>query len=183
MNQSTLIVYSAIGVFIGQAIFHLMINPYSWFQEPQPRAQEIVERRGYQAIGIFAVVLLVITFILSPPMNESRLSDLALTTTLVSAGFLMLAFIIDLYAGVNVFLFKLQEDSLSFAGLLLFSGLFFVIISVEVDQILAYVILLFVIIAWLVWLYYKIEYIFKIQRMEWDYIGKSRIQFLKDRFG
>lgn len=79
----------------------------------------------------------------------------------------MLAFILELQGGLNTLYFKIQEDSLSYAGLLLFTGLYFVVDSVETPKTFTGLILVFLIISWGMWFSYKYKYL-RVQKMEWD---------------
>ncbi|MFC6616177.1 hypothetical protein ACFQAS_14820 [Halopenitus salinus] len=134
----------------------------------------MVAQRGSRAIGIFAVVLVVVNFIIDPTSEIINVESLALVTTLISAGFLMLAFVLEVIGGLNVFLFKIQEDSLTYAGLLLFTGLYFVLRGVDAPPLLTILVLVFIILSWTVWIVYKIDYLLNIQQMEWDAVDDSR---------
>lgn len=175
------IIEIVIGLFLIQALLHLLLNPHALRQEPtNERVGEVVENRGTRAMGIFAVVLVVVSFVLTSPIGDDSLQFLALVTTLLSAGFLMLAFMVEVYGGLNDFLFKLQEDSLTYAGLLLFSGLYLIVASIQSLESLSFVILAFVIISWVFWFYYKVDYLFIIQRREWSAIHADRLEYVRN---
>lgn len=80
-----------------------------------------------------------------------------------------------------MFLFKLQEDSLNYAGLFLFTGLYSLVDSVTDLQILSTVLLSFTVISWLIWIHYKKVYLWSVQRSEWDAMDSSRRDYLKDK--
>lgn len=100
MLSAEVILYGLVGVFIFQLICHALINPQSLYRAPtSDRTDEMVENRGSRAMGIFAVVLVVVNFIISPSSSSSIVpsESTALVTTLFSAGFLMIAFILEVY--------------------------------------------------------------------------------------
>lgn len=177
MLNSFFITVAAISLFTLQAVANIVVNPYALIQEPtSPNADEMVAQRGSRAIGIFAVVLVVVNFILDPTSDIINPQSIALVTTLISAGFLMVAFSLEVIGGLNVFLFKVQEDSLTYAGLLLFTGLYFVLDEVDAPSILTILVLAFLILSWSIWIIYKFDYIVNIQSMEWEAIDYSRCQ-------
>lgn len=127
-----------------------MSNPTIIRNQPTAdRIEEVVETRSSRAMGLFAIVLVVITFILnqSKDMSSPEELTLALTTTLLAAGFLILVFVSETHGIINKFWHRLQEDALYYSGLLLFTGLYFIVRSIEVSNVLKYTVSSFIVLA------------------------------------
>jgi len=84
------------------------------------------------------------------------------------AGFLMLTFILELFSDVRVVLFHLQITALRYSGLLLFSGLLFLLQSYQLNPTIQYLFAGFVLISWIAWIFHELKYLFRIQRREWN---------------
>lgn len=158
---------SLIILFLVDHLLILLTNPASLVDSPSSEdSMKVVDQSAGRSIAIFALVLVVIQFTL----NGSDLTHydmLALATLIMAAGFLMITFILELFADLKILLFRVQLTSLRYSGLLLFLGLFLLLKSKSIPGTLSNTFGLFVLLSWLIWIFHEGHYILKTQRSEW----------------
>lgn len=173
----------SIGLVILFILDHLLIpimNPATLADSPTSKdSMNVVDQSAGRSIAIFALVLVVIQF----TMDGSTLNHyetLALATLTMAAGFLMITFVLELFADLKILLFRIQLTALRYSGLLLFLGLFLILKSKSLPDIIANTFGVFVAISWAVWILHESHYIFKTQKADWEAKGISRERWLKD---
>lgn len=156
-----------LGVFVCVPLFQILINPASSTESPSSEdSMSVVDRTASESIALFAIVLVVIQFIL----EDTEIGDyqeLTIGVLTLCAGFLMLTFILELFGVVKVILFHLQITALRYSGLLLFSGLYVLLLSYQLDPLIQRLFGVFVLISWITWIIHEINYL-RIQQREWD---------------
>lgn len=136
-------------------------------------SMDYIDQNSGRAIAIFAIVLVVIQFVLEdPPIGVYEM--MSLNVLVICSGFLMLTFALELFGAVRTELFNLQATSIRYSGLLLFLGLFFLLLSTPLPDIAIHIFGGFVALVWLLWFLHELIYIFSIQRDEWAAVGKTR---------
>ena len=140
---------------------------------------QVVDQSAGRSIAIFAVVLVVIQFALAGT-TPTYYQTLALTTLTMAAGFLMITFVLELFADLKILLFRIQITALRFSGLLLFLGLYLLLKSKSIPDTLPNLFGGFVAVAWLIWIIHELHYIFKTQRRDWKARDTTRREWLAD---
>lgn len=138
-----------------------------------------VDQNSGRAIAIFAIVLVIIQFLL----GDSEIGYyelLTLNTLVICSGFLMLTFSLELFGAIRSDFFNLQATSLRYSGLVLFLGLFFMLLSTPLPTSISYIFGIFVGFVWFLWLIHELIYIFSIQREEWSAVDKTRRVWFRD---
>jgi len=158
--------FSGIGIFLAVPILQYMINPGSLSQHPTADdSMSVVAQTAAQSIAIFAIVLVIIQFILdSGSIDGYRL--LAINVLVLSASFLMVTFTMEMIADIKVLFFHLQLTAVRYSGLLLFLGLYFFLLSTDAPDVISNVFGAFVLITWLAWFIHEINYLFIRQSIE-----------------
>lgn len=175
-----------LGVFILNLLLKLLANPASLITSPtSEKAMEVVDKSSTRSIAIFSIVLVVIQFSLpnSPDTPLSHWQSLAISILTLSAGFLTVSFILELWGSVINYFFNLQITALRYAGLLLFSGLYFLLEAKNISGTSPSILGIFVLLAWVLWIIHELDYILKAEREEWrNSKYKSRRECLIDIF-
>lgn len=157
-----------LGAFISVPAGQILINPASTTEAPSSEdSMSVVDRTASESVALFAIVLVVIQFILEDN-QMGYYQELTIGVLTVCAGFLMLTFILELFSGIRVVLFHLQITALRYSGLLLFSGLFFLLQSYQLNPQIQLLFGVFVLLSWVTWIVHELNYLFRIQRREWD---------------
>lgn len=166
-------------IFIIDHFLILLVNPASISEAPTSRdSMEMVHQFAGRSIGIFAIVLVVIEFTMErPPLNHFQKLTLAALT--ISAGFLMVTFILELFGSMKILFFRLQLTSLRYSGLLLFTGLYLLLESKEIPIILTSTLFYFTCLSWIAWIIHELHYIFQTQRKEWNRKNIGRCPWVK----
>lgn len=169
-----------IALFVLDHLLVLLMNPATLIESPTSKdSMEIVDQSAGRSIAIFALVLVVIQFALdgnSPTYFEA----LSLTTLTMAAGFLMVTFVLELFADLKIFLFRVQLTSLRYSGLLLFLGLFLLLKSKSIPDTLPNTFGMFVAVSWITWVAHEIHYIFRTQKSDWKARETNRIRWALD---
>jgi hypothetical protein len=176
----------SIGLIALFALDHLLIlvmNPANLTESPSSDdSMQVVDQSAGRSIAIFAVVLVVIQFALDGT-TLAYYETLALTTLTMAAGFLMMSFVLELLADLNILLFRIQITALRYSGLLLFLGLFLLLKSKSLPSALPNTFGVFVGLSWLVWICHEAHYIFRTQRQEWKARDITREEWVQDLIG
>ncbi|UBF21537.1 hypothetical protein HJTV-2_gp57 [Haloarcula virus HJTV-2] len=163
-----------LGIFIFVPTVQILINPVSISEAPSSKdSMSVVDRTASESIALFAIVLVIIQFVLEDT-ELSYYQELTVGILTLCAGFLMLTFILELFSDVRVVLFHLQITALRYSGLLLFSGLFFLLQSYQLNPTIQYLFAGFVLISWGAWIFHELKYLFRIQLREWNSRGLER---------
>lgn len=168
-------------LFVLIPFIQLIINPASISQSPTANdSMNVVAQTAAQSVAIFAIVLVIIQFILdNGPIQGYEL--LSINVLVLSACFLMLTFIMELFGDIKVLFFHLQLTALRYSGLLLFLGLFFLLLSNDLPDIIPALFGIFVAIAWSAWLVHEIHYLFFKQEEEWGSEDKTKGEWLSEQ--
>ncbi|WP_204365930.1 hypothetical protein [Halorubrum saccharovorum] len=159
------------------------MNPATIVESPSnENSMEIVDHSAGRSIAIFSVVLVVIQSTLGGD-TPTYYETIALTTLTIAAGFLIITFVLELFADLKILLFRIQLTSLRYSGLLLFLGLFLLLKSKSIPSILPNTFGAFVGIAWLIWIIHEAHYILKTQRKDWNIRNISRTDWLRSYIG
>jgi len=157
-----------LGIFIFVPVVQILINPASISEAPSSKdSMSVVDRTASESIALFAIVLVIIQFVLEDT-EMGYYQELTIGILSLCAGFLMLTFILELFSDVRVVLFHLQITALRYSGLLLFSGLLFLLQSYQLNPTIQYLFAGFVLISWIAWIFHELKYLFRIQRREWN---------------
>lgn len=165
------VVLGVIAIFILDLLAKFLVNPSIVVEVPSAEdTTELVEKNANRSIAIFSIVLVVIRFSLpnSTQAPVSASTEVAVGAFLLSASFLAISFAFELFAAHRIFLVNLQLTALRYAGLLLFSGTYFLLNSEPVTGPLAILVGASAAIGWVLWILHEIHYIFWIQRRKWD---------------
>jgi hypothetical protein len=157
-------------IFIADFILKIIVNPASLLNEPTSDSTiEIVDKTSTRSIAIFSIVLVVIQFSLpsTAGVSLSYWESLSVGVLTLSAGFLTISFIMELWGSVLIFAFNLQITSLRYAGLLLFLGMCFLLQSYSIPETTTTIFALFVVLSWILWIMNEIDYL-STQKDEWD---------------
>ena len=178
MIDPVLLTISGIVIFLAVPIFQFTINPASLSQYPTAEdSMSVVAQTAAQSIAIFAIVLVIIQFILdNGAIDGYRL--LAINVLVLSTSFLMVTFIMELIADIKVLFFHLQLTALRYSGLLLFLGLYFLLLSTDTPDIIPAVFGAFVSITWLAWFIHEAHYLFVKQSQEWEGEDMTKVEYL-----
>lgn len=169
-----------IAIFLLDHILILLMNPASLTESPTSKdSMKVVDQSAGRSIAIFALVLVVIQFTLDGS-HLTHFETLSLATMTMAAGFLMITFVLELFADLKIFLFRVQLTSLRYSGLLLFLGLFLLLKSKEVPDIMPNTFGVFVAISWIIWIIHEGHYIFKTQKDEWAGKNTTRLKWVED---
>lgn len=159
-------------------VLQFIINPNSISEPPtSSKSMDIVDRTSAQSIALFALVLVIIQFILDGG-EITQYQALTIGVLSLCAGFLMLTFILELFGGMWVIVFHLHITSLRYSGLLLFSGLYFLLLSYQLDSIIYIVLGGFVLLSWATWVIHELHYLMITQRREWNETNQHRKEWL-----
>lgn len=170
----------SLGIFIISQALKLYINPASLINSPSSEnAMENVDKSSTRSIAIFSIVLVIIQFTLPNTANlELRFwGVLTVSVLTLSASFLMISFVLEIWGSRKNYLFNLQQSALRYAGLLLFVGLYFLLTSEGISGLNTAVFAFFLLGSWTLWILHEIDYIFNIERKEWmknNYDSKYR---------
>lgn len=161
----------------------VLINPAILTSSPTSEDSiKIIDQSAGRSLAIFALVLVVIQFTLDGGTPLTYYETLTLAVLIMAAGFLMITFVLELVADWKIFLFRVQLNSLRYSGLLLFLGLFLLLKSKDVPNILPNIFGVFVVLSWIIWIIHEIHYIFKTQKKEWDAKNIPRCEWVKTIF-
>lgn len=127
---------------------------------------DVVDRFASRSVGLFAVVLVIIQFILESGSIEGY-KLLAINALVLSGGFLMFTFILELWADIKILLFHLQLTSLRYSGLLLFLGLYYLLLANDLPQVMNGIFLIFLLVSWLAWILHELHYLLRTQLKNW----------------
>lgn len=170
----------SLGIFIISQTLKLYINPASLINSPSSEnAMENVDKSSTRSIAIFSIVLVIIQFTL-PNTADLELGFWGVLTVSVltlSASFLMISFVLEIWGSRKNYLFNLQQSALRYAGLLLFVGLYFLLTAEGISGLNTAVFAFFLLGSWTLWILHEIDYIFNIERKEWiknNYDSKYR---------
>ncbi|WP_152420726.1 hypothetical protein [Haloferax sulfurifontis] len=168
MTSLGLIYLALLGIFIFVPAGQILINPASTTEAPSAEdSMSVVDRTASESVALFAIVLVVIKFILED--NQiGYYQELTIGVLTVCAGFLMLTFILELFSDIRVVIFHLQITALRYSGLLLFSGLFFLLQSYQLNPQIQLLFGVFVLLSWVTWLVHELYYLFRIQSRDWN---------------
>jgi len=157
-----------LNVFMFVPTGQILINPASTTEAPSSEdSMSVVDRTASESVALFAIVLVVIQFILENN-QMGYYQELTIGFLTVCAGFLMLTFILELFSDIRVVLFHLQITALRYSGLLLFSGLFFLLQSYKLNSQIQLLFGVFVLLSWSTWIIHELNYLLRIQRREWN---------------
>lgn len=170
-----------LSLFILDHLLQIWANPASLTETPTADDSiDVVDQSATNSIGIFAIVLVVIQFTMDEfPLKYYGL--LALSALSLSSGFLILTFMLELFGSLRVFLHRLQITSLRYAGLLLFLGLYLLLISMPIPAEIYQLLGIFVVLAWIMWIVHELDYIFITQRREWRDNDQSKSEWMEDQ--
>lgn len=169
-------------VFLFVPVAQVVVNPASITDPPtSENSISVVDRSASQSVALFAIVLVVIQFILEDG-RAGYYQELTIGVLAVCAGFLMVVFIMELFGDIRIVLFHLQITALRYSGLLLFSGLFFLLKSYELNPQIQLLLGLFVGLSWLTWIIHEAHYLFKSQRDDWNDLEADRINYIREEF-
>lgn len=170
-----------VGLFVTIQVLKLFVNPNNLVQPPNSDdSMDVVDRWMAQSVGLFAIVLVIIQFVLSET-QIGEMETLAVTALIVSAMFLMAGFILELYAGWRMFAFNLQLSSIRYAGLMLFTGLWFLLLDQSIPSGVTEVFKYGLFTIWVVWGIHELHYILIIGRRNWRSHKITRRTWLKLR--
>lgn len=170
-----------IGLFLLDHVLILLMNPASLTDSPTSKdSMKVVDQSAGRSIAIFALVLVVIQFALDGT-NLTHYEILSLATLTMAAGFLMITFVLELFADLKILLFRVQLTSLRYSGLLLFFGLFLLLKSKPIPDILPNTFGAFVAVSWLIWIIHESHYIFSTQKDDWRAKETTRSEWFKDK--
>lgn len=165
-----LLIFTQSLFFLSQ-ILKLYMNPASIINSPDSDgAIEDVDKFSTRSIAIFSIVLVVINFTLSssPDQELGYWGILTVNVLTLSASFLILSFVLEMWGAVKNYLFNLQITALRYAGLLLFMGLYFLLRTEDMNSSYSFIFSVFVIIAWIMWIIHELDYIFNLEKKEWE---------------
>jgi len=167
MDSITIFYLGFLILFLVVPILQICMNPASIVEVPSTdSSMEVIDRMTAHSVALFSIVLVIIQFILRDGAeNDYRLLTVAMLV--LCAGFLMTTFILELFGGVRIVLFHLQITALRYAGLLLFTGLYYLLGSYQLESALLLIFDLFLSLAWITWLVHEANYLLRIQRQEW----------------
>lgn len=172
-----------IALFLLDHLLILLMNPASLTDSPTSEdSMKIVDQSAGRSIAIFALVLVVIQFTIDGT-TLAYYETLSLATLTMAAGFLMITFVLELFADLKILLFRVQLTSLRYSGLLLFLGLFLLLKSKPIPDILPNTFGAFVALSWIIWITHEGHYIFKTQKDDWEVKDTTRRKWVKDRIG
>lgn len=172
----------AVGIIVLFAIMQILklcFNPLNLVRPPEIEdAMGVVDRWMAQSVGLFAIVLVIIQFLLTEgPIGE--MEAFAITALVVSAIFLMAGFVLELYAGLRMFIFNLQLSSIRYAGLVLFTGLWFLLLDQSTPDGVTKVFGYGLLIVWVVWGIHELHYILITERRNWRTKDMCRRAWIK----
>lgn len=171
---------SLIALFLLDHLLILLMNPASLTDSPTNEdSMKVVDQSAGRSIAIFALVLVVIQFTIDGT-TLTYYETLSLSTLTMAAGFLMITFVLELFADLKILLFRVQLTSLRYSGLLLFFGLFLLLKSKPVPEILPNTFGTFVALSWIIWIIHEGLYIFKTQKEDWKAKNTTRRKWVKD---
>lgn len=139
----------------------------------------IVDTMAGQAIALFALILVIFQFVI----ENGELSDneiLSASAMVIAAIFVMLAFALRVVAGLRMVFFNLQVTAVRYAGLVLFLGMYFILLSRPLPSIVVDVFGFFLMLTWVTWLGHEIHYIVITERDEWKGIDKNRREWSRE---
>lgn len=165
--------------FIIQSI-KLVVNPAQVTHSPTDNdTMDIVDRMAGQAIALFALILVIIQFVI----ESGDLSDyeiLSAAVMVIAAIFVMLAFATRVIAGLRMVFFNFQLTAVRYAGLVLFLGMYFILRSRPFPEIITKIFGLFLTITWLTWVLHEIHFIISTERDEWSHIDMGRGEWVRE---
>jgi len=166
-------------IFVSVPALQILINPAS-ISEPPPSedSMDVVDRKSSESMALFAIVLVIIQFVLEGDQT-GYYQEITIGVLTFCSGVLMLPFILELFGDVRIVLFHLQITALRYSGLLLFSGLFFLLQSYQLNPVIQIVFAFFVLISWGAWIYHELRYLFILQRREWDSNESDRYEWFR----
>lgn len=168
-----------IGIFLIDHLLIIATNPATLTESPSTQSSaEIVEQSRGRSIAVFAIVLVVIQFTLSGD-SLTYYDILTLTVLIIATGFLIITFTLELFADLKILFFRIQITSLRYAGLLLFLGLYFLLRSKDVPEVLPNAYGFFLGVSWISWITHELHYIFRTQKREWDNIDMSKKDWVR----
>lgn len=177
IEPKTLAIILITAPFVIQFI-KLVVNPSQLTQSPTDNdAMDIVDRMAGQAIALFALILVIIQFVI----ENSELSDyeiLSATTMVIAAIFVMLAFATRVIAGLRMAFFNFQLTAVRYAGLVLFLGMYFILRSRAFPGGITEIFAFFLIVTWLIWIFHEIHFIIFTETDEWDDVDMNRTEWV-----
>lgn len=163
-----LIALSVLVLFIIDILAIAVMNPAVLVDSPSAEnSMETIDQNAGRALAIFALVLVVIQLSLDGD-TLTYYENLSLITLVLSAGFLIVAFVLELIADFKIILFRIQITSLRYSGILLFSGLTLILYSKNIPGIVPTLFGIFVSTTWIIWIIHELHYIFITQRKDWN---------------
>lgn len=170
-----------VGLFAIIQILKLCFNPRNLVRTPEiENAMGVVDRWMAQSVGLFAIVLVIIQFVLTGG-QIGEMEEFAITALVISAIFLMAGFVLELYAGWRMFAFNLQLSSIRYAGLVLFTGLWFLLLAQSTPGRITEVFGFGLLIVWIVWGVHELHYILIIERRNWRVQDMRRRTWIKSK--
>lgn len=178
MINSVFLISTGMVVFFLVPFLQIIINPASLSQYPTADdSMSVVAQTAARSVAIFALVLVIIQFILNNGTIDGY-QLLAISVLVLCSCFLMMAFIMELIGDIRVLFFHLQLTALRYSGLLLFLGLYFLLRSTDIPNIISAFFGVFVSIAWLAWIIHELHYLLIKQPEEWEREDMDKIEYL-----
>jgi|GEM_PF-3029286 len=162
-------IYSvSIIVFLAIPVLQLIINPSSITEDPKADdTMSVVDKTASQAVALFAIVLVIIQFILDNGDKISTEEMKVISLLSMCAGFLMLTFAFEMIGGLRLLVFHLQLTALRYSGLLLFTSLLFLLNMYPLNGLIYDMYLIFVVLVWSIWIIHEAHFLFINQRKIW----------------
>ncbi|GAB3328282.1 hypothetical protein [Haloplanus salinarum] len=165
--------------FVAQLI-KLYTNPTLLTESPSDEdAMDIVDTMAGQAIALFALILVIIEFVIEGG-ELTQYEALSATAMVVASIFVMLAFATRVIAGLRMIFFNFQLTSVRYAGLVLFLGMYLILLSRPFTKQVTDIFALFLGITWLVWIVHEIHAILCTERKEWGAIDMNRREWVRE---
>jgi len=159
-------------------LIKLIFNPAQVIQSPtDDDTMDIVDRMAGQAIALFALILVIIQFVIEGG-DLSHYEMLSATVMVIAAIFVMLAFATRVIAGLRMAFFNFQLTAVRYAGLVLFLGMYFILRSRPFPEIITEIFGLFLIITWVTWVLHEIHFIIFTEIDEWSDIDMNRREWV-----
>lgn len=170
-------------IFVTIPISQFVINPASIFEDPKlDDAMAVVDRFAAQSLALFAIVLVVIQFIISNPKMMNPANDVV-GILVLSSGFLMITFVLEMFAGVRSLIFHTQITALRYSGLLLFTALYKMMESYTQSRLEIEILAIFVVMSWMIWGFHEAHYLSNRQYCKWKAREANRLDWLKKKLG
>jgi hypothetical protein len=163
--------------FAGQFI-KIFTNPAQLTDSPTDEgAMDIVDTMAGQAIALFALILVIIEFVIEGG-ELTHYEALSATAMVVAAIFVMLAFATRVIAGLRMAFFNFQLTSVRYAGLVLFLGMYLILLSRPFPKSVTDIFALFLVVTWSIWVLHEMHAVLCTERKEWKAVDMNRREWV-----